>query len=671
MNKQSYVLFIMASLGCLWLHAQPDRWQQRVKYRMNVNVDVKTNRFTGTQSLEYTNNSPDTLYRVFYHLYWNAFQPGSSMDVRSQELGKIAFGRDRNGNPRKDWDGRVRDRIGQLQPDEIGYQKISGLKMDGRSQSFKIEETILEVDLDKPILPHSKVQFDLNFEAQVPVQIRRSGRDNGDGVRYSMSQWYPKLCEYDYEGWHPTPYVAREFYGVWGDYEVNITIDKSYMLGGTGYLQNAGQIGYGYEMPGTKVVRAAGAKLTWKFFAPNVHDFMWAADPDFQHVVRTTSDGRLINVFYKKNTALLTDAFNELPDSVKAKFEMKPEKFIAANDDRWTAVADAAVKVLPYIEKRFGAYPYKQYSFVQGGDGGMEYPMSTLIVSPSLGTAFHEWMHSWYQGMLATNESLYPWMDEGFTTYAEGEVSAYYRTLTNTDVAKSAVGTGPGDEDAEEKDLPAHQTGSYRSYFGLVKSGLEEPLTTHADHYNTNMAYSIASYSKGAMFLCQLGYIIGDSLRDKTLLEYYRLWRFKHPNVQDFVRVAERVSGMQLDWYKEYWVNTTKTIDYGIDSLWEEGGKTKIRLKRIGQMPMPIDVVVTRKDGSQVELYVPLNLMYGEKPAEHAGVARRVFEPWKWTHPTYVVEADVRLQEVRHVEIDPTRRIADVDRKNNHLKLNW
>ena len=263
---------------CSSAFSQPDRWQQRVKYVMDIEMNVQTNQFTGKQKLEYWNNSPDTLTRVFYHLYFNAFQPGSMMDNRSRRQGSILVGRG------PDWDTRVKDRILNLKPDETGYQKILSLKMNGHSQVFKIQETILEVNLDKPILPNSKVTFDMEFEAQVPIQIRRSGRDNpATKVRYSMSQWYPKLCEYDYEGWHPTPYVGREFYGVWGDFDVNITIDKKYILGGTGDLQNANQVGYGYETPGTKVNRPAGNTLTWRFKAPNVHDFMWAADPDYIH----------------------------------------------------------------------------------------------------------------------------------------------------------------------------------------------------------------------------------------------------------------------------------------------------------------------------------------------------------------------------------------------------
>ena len=607
-------LALTFSLFSLLSFAQPDRWQQRVKYTMNIDMNVLTNQFTGKQKLEYWNNSPDTLTKVFYHLYFNAFQPGSMMDTRSRRQGTISSGRG------QDWDARVKDRILNLKPDEIGYQKILSLKMNGRPQNFKMLETILEVKLDKPIPPKAKVTFDMEFEAQVPLQIRRSGRDNPTSkVRYSMSQWYPKLCEYDYEGWHPTPYVGREFYGVWGDFDVSISIDKKYILGGTGYLQNPNQVGYGYEDNKTIVRRPAGEKMTWRFIAPNVHDFMWAADPEYIHVSRKIKDSLTIHVLYK-------------PTNTPAK--------------QWEDLLDMAQKALPFIEKTFGVYPYKQFSFIHGGDGGMEYPMATLCIGP--GAALHEWMHSWYYGLLGTNESLYSWMDEGFTQYAEERVAAF---LNNS--------SGFAQADA------------YAGYYSLVKSGKEEPLTTHADHYNTNSAYGAASYLKGAVFVEQLGYVVGAPVRDKILLEYYKQWRFKHPNAADFVRIAEKVSGMKLDWYKEYWVNSTKTIDYNIDSLWEDAGKTKVRLSRIGLMPMPIDLQITFKDGSKEMHYIPMNLMYDEKPDEYPSIPRKVYEPWKWTHSTYTIETVRKLADFTVVEIDPSLRLADVDRKNNKLELKW
>ncbi|MBP6686817.1 MAG: M1 family metallopeptidase [Lacibacter sp.] len=627
---KNIVLFVAIVCTSFSLMAQSDRWQQRVKYVMDIDMDVTTNRYTGKQKLEYTNNSPDTLDKLFYHVYWNAFQPNSMMDARSRELGKTKIGN------RADWDARVRDRILNLKENEIGYQKIKSLKLNGVIQKVVEHETILEVKLSKPILPKQKVLLEMEWDAQVPLQVRRSGRDAANGVKFSMAQWYPKLCEYDADGWHPNPYVAREFYGVWGDFDVNITIDKKFIIGGTGYLTNANQVGHGYETTGVKVVRPAGDKLTWKFTAPNVHDFVWAADAEYKHIVKQVKNGPTIHVLY-----------NYKPNDVK-------------NDEDWQKVADAAVTVLPFIEKTFGAYPYKQYSFIQGGDGGMEYPMATLLTGSGIGTVIHEWMHTWYQMLMGTNESLYAWMDEGFTEFATDRVQNFY----NADVARRTGGF------FSDTDLPYFHSDNYRNYFSLVKSRIEEPMTTHADHFNTNFAYSVASYSKGAVFLSQLGYITGDTVRDKILLEYYKQWRFKHPNVNDFMRVAEKVSGLQLDWYKEYWVNGIKTIDYGIDSLWEEGGKSKIRLKRVNEIPMPIDLVLTFKDGTQQAHYVPAYLMFGEKPAENK-ITRIVYPAWKWTHPAYVIEFDKPLRELTVVEIDPTQRMADVDRRNNRLELKW
>lgn len=615
--KKVSLLLLLSITGFISVNSQTggSYWQQRVKYTMDIDMNVNTNRFTGKQKLEYWNNSPDTLTRVFYHLYFNAFQPGSMMDTRSRRQGAV------NGpGVRPDWDQRVKDRILNLKPDETGYQKIFSIKMNGRPQQYKMLETILEVKLDKPIPPKSKVVFDMDFEAQVPLQVRRSGRDNPTSkVRYSMTQWYPKICEYDVDGWHPTPYVAREFYGVWGDFDVTIKIEKSYILGGTGYLQNPNQVGYGYETEGAKINRPAGEKLLWRFVAPNVHDFAWVADPEFIHRSKKVRDSLTLHLLYKPTNATAAE---------------------------WEKVLTDAERALPFIEKTFGQYPYKQFSFLHGGDGGMEYPMATLCIGP--GAWLHEWLHNWYYGMLGTNESLYPWMDEGFTTYAEDRVQAFLDGNTGFAFADD-----------------------YRGYTSLAKSGKEEPLTTHADHYNLNSSYGAAVYSKGAVFMEQLGYITSAQVRDKILLEYYRQWRFKHPTVNDFMRVAEKTSGMKLDWYKEYWINSTKTIDYGIDSLWEEGGVTKIRMIRTGLMPMPIDLQLTFKDSTKEIHYVPMNLMYGEKPVEDTTIPRKVYDPWKWTHSTYVVETKRKFTDIRTVEIDPSLRMADIERKNNRLELKW
>ncbi len=209
---------------------------------------------------------------------------------------------------------------------------------------------------------------------------------------------------------------------------------------------------------------------------------------------------------------------------------------------------------------------------------------------------------------------------------------------------------------------------AYASYYRLAKGKLEEPMTTHSDHFNTNSAYSSAAYSKGAVFLAQLGYIVGDAVLDKILLEYYNQWRFKHPNANDFIRVAEKVSGIELQWYKEYWVYTTKNIDYALGDVNMDNGATSILLKRIGYMPMPVDVMVTYKDGSKEMYYIPMNLMYGAKPAENT-IPRFVQPEWKWVNPEYTLTLNRNVADIKEIEIDPSKRLADVNRVNNKLTV--
>ncbi|GAB3654797.1 M1 family metallopeptidase [Echinicola sediminis] len=577
---------------------------------MDIEMDVDKNQYKGEQELAYTNNSPDTLYRVFYHLYYNAFQPNSMMDVRSRTI--------------IDPDGRVKDRIQHLTPEEIGYLKVNSLKMEGKNVDFEHVGTILEVNLANPILPNSTVNFSMEFEGQVPLQVRRSGRDSKEGVRYSMSQWYPKMANYDDQGWHANPYIGREFYGIWGDFDVKITIDKSYILGGTGYLQNPEEIGYGYEEAGQTVKRQRGKKLTWHFHAPQVHDFMWAADPNYTHDKIQMDNGITLHHLYIKNSKTA---------------------------ENWEKLKEYSPKSMQFLSEHFGQYPYKQYSVIQGGDGGMEYPMATLItgertLASLVGVTVHEMAHSWFQGLLASNEALYPWMDEGFTTYATN--------LTMANIFSEEPSAFP-------------QRGAYVGYERLAKSGKEEPMTTHSDHYHTNLAYGSAAYSKGAVFLEQMGYIIGQENLQKGMLRYYNDWKFKHPKTNDIIRIMEKQSGLELDWYKEYWVNSTKTIDYSIKAVEASRDNTKITLQRDGLMPMPIDLVITYQDGSKETVYLPLVIQRGLKP-EEAGKPKRILtQRWPWTNLTKEVIIEKKLETIKSVEIDPSLRLADINRENN----NW
>ncbi|MEO1021672.1 MAG: M1 family metallopeptidase [Bacteroidota bacterium] len=593
-------------------------WQQEIEYKMEIDVDVETHRFTGTQTIEYTNNSPDELNRVYYHLYFNAFQLGSMMDVRSRSIA--------------DPDRRVGDRISKLSPEDQGYHRINTLTQDGKPVEYEVEGTILIVHLNKPIKSGKRSVFEMEFNSQVPLQVRRSGKTNAEGVEFSMSQWYPKLAEYDVRGWHPNPYIGREFHGVWGDFDVKISIDKTYVLGATGILQNPNEIGHGYEKEGVTVKEPKGEKLTWHFKADNVIDFFWGADPDFVHTTAQVPGGPKLHFFYQADQV-----------SIQANSERNTQF-----KDNWELLPEYTVRAFEFANEHFGTYPYPQFSVIQGGDGGMEYPMGTLITGARslgslVGVTVHEMFHSWYQGVLATNESLYGWMDEGFTSFGSSETMAHLFGREGNP-----------------------HLGSYRGYRFIVESELEEPLTTHADHFNTNRAYSVASYSKGAVFLYQLSYIIGDEAFRSGMLRYHDEWKMKHPTDLDFIRVMEKESGMVLDWYYEHFVTTLNTIDYGISSVVGNEGQTTVEIERIGQIPMPIDIEVEYNDGTKELFYIPLRIMRGEKPAEN-DIKRTVLDDWTWVTPAYSFSIDKPADSIRQITIDPSLRLADVELENNRM----
>ena len=354
-------------------------WQQKVDYTMSVELDAKTADYAGVQKLVYTNNSPETLSKVFYHLYFNAFRPGSDMAIR------LKNGGDRNG--------RFKVNIDSLSAFQSGYLKVSSLKQDGVPAKIIESGTILEVTLNKPLASGASTLLDLEFNGHVPDLVRRAGKNSKEGVAFSMAQWYPKMSEYDVDGWNTDPYTGREFHGVWGDFDVKITLDKDYTVGGSGYLQNADKIGKGYS--DRKKAKTKKGKITWHFIAPNVHDFTFAADTDYIHDIYPGPNNVDLHFFYKNNPEII---------------------------ENWKNLQPLTAELMAFFNEKVGPYPYKQYSVIHGGDGGMEYAMLTLITGNRkfgslVGVTAHEMAHSWFQHVLATNETKHEWMDEGFTSF--------------------------------------------------------------------------------------------------------------------------------------------------------------------------------------------------------------------------------------------------------------
>jgi hypothetical protein len=618
-NLFTTLLILAVGLSFAQNNPNPGYWQQHVDYKMEVDMDVKAYQYKGKQTLVYTNNSSDTLKRVYFHLFNNAFQPGSAMDTRLQTI--------------KDPDGRMvtkikqgdkeikQSRISTLKPNEIGFLHVLNLKQDGQVVKNREVGTILEVTLSDPLLPKQKTTFTSDFEGQVPVQIRRSGRNNKEGVELSMAQWYPKMAEYDNDGWQADPYIAREFHGVWGNFDVKISIDKAFTLGSTGYLQNQNEVGKGYEDLGVIVTTPKKTKkITWHFIAPNVHDFTWGADKNYLHDIYEGPNGVKLHFLYKNNPKII---------------------------ENWKKLQPNTAKLMEIFNSTVGNYPYKQYSVIQGGDGGMEYAMCTLVLGEGeidglTGLIAHEMGHSWFQHVLATNEAKHGWMDEGMTTWLENY----------------------GMNELMKTKLANPHEDSYKNYAFMAKTLREMPQCVHADRFEENRVYSISSYSKGNVFLTQLEYIIGKANFMKTMKKYYSDYKFTHPTPTDFIHTAEKITSANLNWYMNEWTQTTNTIDYAIKDVVETNSKTTITLQRIGNMPMPIDVEVEYIDGKKEIIYIPNALLRWEKPNETA-LARQVLFPWDWASLSYSFDLNANKSNIKSIVIDPSNLLADIKKEDN------
>lgn len=590
MQIRSILLTSLIACATVSASAQYPGWQQSIDYTMDITLDTASHQYRGEMTAKLKNNSPDALDRAFFHLFFNAFQPESMMDVRSRTIA--------------DPDSRVGSRIVELPEEEWGWIRVESLLVNGQPVEFVHDGTILDVILNAPIRAGKRATFEMTWTAQVPRQIRRSGWMNKEGVEYSMTQWYPKVCEYDHDGWHTEPYIGREYHGIWGDYDVTIHAPKGYEVGGTGVLQQD-----------LALARSSG---NWNFVADNVIDFAWAADPDYEHT--SAAAGEVMLHFYHQAS----------------------EDY----DANWEALPAYAAKAMAFLNELVGPYPYPQYSIIQGGDGGMEYPMATLITGERslrslVGVTVHEMSHSWFQAVLATNESLYEFMDEGMTSYV---TSLCMRHLF---------------EEAMTSGVP-HRS-SYSSYISQALSGNEEPLITHADHYQTNRAYGVAAYSKGEVLLAQLAAVIGPEARDKGLKDYFAKWAFKHPGPLELKQCMEFASGLDLDWYFQYFINTTHTIDYAINSIYEGAEQATIEMERLGTMPMPQNITVTFENGDIQKFHAPLVMMRGSKALDEDEI---LLEDWPWTSPTYSFTI-LTPSPIVSVELDADRQTADVNRGNN------
>jgi len=583
-------------------------WQQHVSYVMDIDMDTENHTYHGKQTATYTNHSPDTLHEIYYHLIWNVFKPNSSLYWHNKT--------------RLDPDPRLL-KLANLNPDEWGYYTIHSLRQNGKDVAYEITESILRVRLNEPLLPGESHVFEMDYTVRIPKLLRRSGYDNAEGIDFSMAQWYPKIAEYRPDGWHADPFLGREFFGVWGDFDVTIHIDKNYVVGGSGYLQNAGEIWQNKDGE-WKLKRTRKKKRTWHFKAPNVHDFSWAADPEYVRET-TEAEGVELNFYY-----------------------IPTEK----NRQQWKVLQDYTAQTLAFFNQVIGPYPYKQYSVIQAGDGGMEYAMCTFITanrtqSSLVGVMIHELAHSWFQFVLATDETRHHWMDEGFTTFIS--------TLAHKVLYE---------KDTENKN---YWTRLIETYVAYATGEDTEPMSLYADSYLSHMSYWVNAYDKGGAFLIHLINIAGFDKTMAFLKNYYQTWKFKHPEPEDMLRVAEKTTGMELDWFYNEWVESTHTVDYGVKKVEPSGDKTRIVIQKKGGMPVPVDVLVVSDDGNYHMYHIPYfrTLQYRTQPNFVEKERFTTLAPWYDGFPEYSFEVDVPADQINTVAVDPWFFTLDVAPGNN------
>lgn len=619
---------ILAAMLLIPAAARADKpyFQQDVSYDIKVELDPETAILAGIENITYINNSPDTLNEVYFHLYYNAFQPGSYLDKRYREQGYYE--------------------ISDLPEDEQGNVTIDRIDIDGvETDEYLIDNTIMKVQLGHPLAPQDSVIFYVEFTSRIPAEGSRTAHR---GKHFDIGQWYPKPTVYDRYGWHRHQYMDHEFYADYADFQVEITLPSDFIVAHMGRLLNEEEI-FGKRLPvpegdsiivdalsllhtdSTKAEPAEGESQnadssefgeigsaeedtsqqaepadslgelnegqdlkTWKIKAENVHDFAFCADPKF-----------IVDICRYNNTV------------VKSYYTKRSKK-------RWERKAvEYTRQAVSLFSERYFPYPYGQYSTVASlVGGGMEYPQLTMVsqVRGSRGeeslamesVIAHEVAHAWYYGILGFNETEQSFLDEGLTSYATIEyMEHYYGRRHNNFVYKKSW---------QKKLLPNgdERNDNQKRYISRALLNNADPMITPANLFKDGGRYYSASYYKASSVYLMLQYAFGEDKFDEFLKLLFDRWAFKHPYLSDVQEVAEEVYGGNLDWFFRQWFTTTWTLDYALNKFKSkktvlQGNtvfNTTIGIAKKGRCISPIDVVVYFDGGRTDTVSFPVDIWF-------------------------------------------------------------
>jgi hypothetical protein len=613
----------------------PGYWQQDVYYKIKANVDDATDVIDATEELIYWNNSPDTLYFVYFHLYQNAFQPESyTHDLHENNNFPV--------------------RYGKYEKQGLGTS-TDNILVDGQNVKVEYDNTIMKVWLPKPLRPGYSTKISMNFKTYF---------DNGGSIRRRMKMystfgykhydgvhWYPRIAVYDRKfGWETDQHLTREFYGDYGVFDVEITLPNNYIMDATGVMTNEQEMlpadlrqkldianfaKKPWESAPSEIIKRDGTTKTWKFHAENVHDFAWTADPTYRIGEVSWNGIRCIALCAEQHCS------------------------------GWQDAAAFTAKVIEVYSTDFGMYAYPKMIVADARDG-MEYPMLTLDGGRApdyYDLIAHEVGHNWFFGMVGSNETYRALLDEGFTQF----LTAWsYEKIKGPEKVRWRYKSNYAERFRNPEEVRMGE--AYNGYIYPAASDDETVIDTHSDQFGGALRHGGGYgqvYSKTATMLYNLQYVLGDSLFLSAMQHYFNQWKFCHPYVEDFRNSVIQHTHVDLNWFFDQWLATSKTIDYKITSV-RKGDSTdtyEVTFKRKGRMQMPIDFTVYANDGKTYNYHIPNNWFVKDTDAK---VLPR-WIGWDNIKKTYTAEVVVPSG-VKDVRIDTTYRMADVNLLNNSKK---
>lgn len=618
-----------------WKNRKPNAayWQQDVWYTIQAELNDKTEIITGKETLLYSNNSPDTLTELYFHLYQNAFQPESYYS----QLGEA---------------NKVNYTYGKYEGQKLGTT-ISSLTVNNAVVVYTIDNTIMKVTLAKPMLPNTDIEIKIDFKTYFDnkgTMRRRMKTFEHDGVKqFDGVHWYPRMSVYDRKfGWTTDQHLGKEFYGDFGQFDVELTVPNNYIMEATGVLVNEDEVlpeslkksidisnyvrskektnQYSFTLPKT------GTKM-WKYHAINVHDFAFTCDPSYRRMVTVIPEPS--NPFGKIECIALCQE---------------------QNAHAWQPTSKFVANVVKTYNKDFGVYLYNKIVAADARDG-MEYPMITLNGGNWPGHQYviaHEVGHNWFFGHVGNNETYRASLDEGFTQFLTAWSIRNFR------------------KDTSSPNVTDYQM-VYRGYLGDAQKFEHTCLNTHSDDFESALGHGGGYrqvYYKTATMLYNLQYVLGDELFTQAMQHYFSQWRLAHPYFDDFRNSIINYTKVDLNWFFDQWLETKKELDYKITKV--QSKKTgsdsyeyQVTLKRVGEMTMPLDLEVTDAVGNKTTYLIP-NTYFAK---ENAGNVLPKWTGWGNLNKKHTVTLQTKGK-LKQVEIDPTQRLGDYNPNNNTWKKN-